>query len=158
MFPRVSTFVISIYITALFAVFASAGVVPPDCTTTSSTSTKPTGTTVTVTYPSTTTTIVTTTKSATTTVTVSSPGSTTTSIPASSCSTGDEQCCNSLVSSDSASGSLLLGLLGIVLGPIEAILGIGCSPISVLSGGSAGCSGEVVCCEDNSFVRILRFF
>ena len=53
-----------------------------------------------------------------------------------SCSTDDIQCCNSVEQSNSAAGSTLLGLLGIVLQGVAVPLGIGCTPISVVGVGS----------------------
>ncbi|KAH8103382.1 fungal hydrophobin [Cristinia sonorae] len=62
----------------------------------------------------------------------------------SQCNTGDPVCCDSVTSSESAAG--LLGLLGIVLGPVDGLLGIQCSPI--LGGGS--CNAHPVCCSGNT--------
>ncbi|KAI0719189.1 fungal hydrophobin-domain-containing protein [Cerioporus squamosus] len=69
--------------------------------------------------------------------------------PPSSCSTGPVQCCNSLQKADDPVVALLLGLLGIVLGP-DVEVGLTCSPISVIGIGSSSCSAQTVCCEDNS--------
>ncbi|KAI0717352.1 fungal hydrophobin-domain-containing protein [Cerioporus squamosus] len=52
---------------------------------------------------------------------------------------------------DSASGAALLGLLGIVLQGANVLLGVDCSPITVVGVGSGACSSTAVCCEDNSF-------
>ncbi|GJF00058.1 fungal hydrophobin [Phanerochaete sordida] len=68
---------------------------------------------------------------------------------AGSCSTGSVQCCDSTVSSTSAEGNLLAGLLGIVLGDITGLIGLTCSPISVVGVGSGSeCSANVVCCSN----------
>ncbi|OCH84029.1 fungal hydrophobin [Obba rivulosa] len=82
------------------------------------------------------------------TVTVTAPATTVTA--ASQCSTGDLKCCDSTVSSTSGLGGLLLGLLGIVVEGVEGLLGVACSPITVVGVGGGECSGTVVCCEDNS--------
>jgi hypothetical protein len=50
---------------------------------------------------------------------------------ASQCNTGPIQCCNSLQHADSPSVAPLLGLLGIVVQSVTALVGVGCSPISV---------------------------
>ncbi|KAH9919985.1 fungal hydrophobin [Epithele typhae] len=84
------------------------------------------------------------------TVTATPPAST-----GSTCSTGDVQCCNSLESADSPSGSLLLGLLGIVVQGVDVVLGINCSPISVIGVGGGNCNSNVVCCQNNNVVRRL---
>ncbi|KAI0371976.1 hypothetical protein BV20DRAFT_941118, partial [Pilatotrama ljubarskyi] len=50
----------------------------------------------------------------------------------------------------------LLGLLGIVLGDITGLIGLGCSPISVVGVGSGNaCSANAVCCENNSVGGLL---
>ncbi|PPQ99481.1 hypothetical protein CVT24_005272 [Panaeolus cyanescens] len=85
------------------------------------------------------------------TVTVSPPAPT--PPPASQCNTGELQCCNSL---QQANNVPILGpifsLLGIVVEPITAIVGVNCSPIDVLGIGAGGaCTAQPVCCQDNSF-------
>ncbi|KAJ3746027.1 hydrophobin 1 [Lentinula detonsa] len=86
----------------------------------------------------------------TTTVTVTAPSPTTT-VTQSDCSTGDQKCCNSVESSNAASASELLGLLGIVLGGLDVPIGLTCS--SIVAGGS--CNAQAVCCTDNSHGNIL---
>ncbi|KAF9039627.1 fungal hydrophobin [Hymenopellis radicata] len=83
------------------------------------------------------------------TVTVTAPGSTAT-IPAGSCNTGPIQCCNSVQSGSSDPVSILLGLLGIVLPDLNLLVGLTCSPISVIGVGGSSCSASPVCCQDNS--------
>ncbi|KAJ3991814.1 fungal hydrophobin [Lentinula boryana] len=104
----------------------------------------------------------------TTTVTVTAPATTTT-ITSGSCTTGPIQCCDSTESvrlilryrgnslqiiffaqAGSAAGSLLLGLLGIVVQDLNVLLGIGCSPITVIGASGSSCSAQTVCCEDNA--------
>ncbi|CAL1710919.1 unnamed protein product [Somion occarium] len=86
---------------------------------------------------------------ATTTVTVTAPASTAT-VPAGQCNTGPIQCCNSVQSASSESSNLLLGLLGIVLNDLDVLLGIDCSPITVIGVGSNGCKAQPVCCQNNA--------
>ena len=50
---------------------------------------------------------------------------------------------------------LLLDLLGIVLGPITALVGVNCSPISVIGAGGNSCSATPVCCAENGIVRLF---
>ena len=46
-----------------------------------------------------------------------------------------------------------LGLLGVVLEGIDALLGLDCSPITVIGVGTGNeCSATTVCCQDNSVV------
>ena len=57
--------------------------------------------------------------------------------------------------SNSAAASLLLGLLGIVLGDITGLIGLDCSPINVVGIGSGNaCSANAVCCTNNNVVRL----
>ncbi|EJF58017.1 fungal hydrophobin [Dichomitus squalens LYAD-421 SS1] len=76
-----------------------------------------------------------------------------------SCSTGDLQCCESTetigISSTSRAGSpagaALLGLLGVVVQDANVLLGINCSPITVIGVGTgSSSSAQAVCCVDNS--------
>jgi len=52
----------------------------------------------------------------------------------------------------STQGSLLLGLLGIILQDLNLNIGIGCSPISVVGVGGNACTATPVCCQNNNFV------
>ncbi|RPD59674.1 hydrophobin-domain-containing protein [Lentinus tigrinus ALCF2SS1-6] len=69
--------------------------------------------------------------------------------PPPSCSTGPIQCCQQVEKADNPAAALILGLLGLVLGP-DVEVGLTCSPISVIGVGSSSCSATAVCCEDNS--------
>ncbi|KAI0770144.1 hydrophobin, partial [Fomes fomentarius] len=70
---------------------------------------------------------------------------------AGSCNTGPVQCCNSVESADSAAGSAILSLLGIVLQDVTANIGLDCSPLSVVGVGSgSACKASPVCCENNN--------
>ncbi len=54
------------------------------------------------------------------------------------CSTGEIQCCNTTTTATDPLVSLILGLLGVVVGDVTAIIGINCSPLSVIGiGGGA---------------------
>ncbi|KAI0667102.1 hydrophobin 2 [Trametes maxima] len=67
------------------------------------------------------------------------------------CSTGAIQCCQQTATADDASVSALLGLLGIVLQDVTALVGLDCSPINVVGVGSGNaCSANVVCCQNNN--------
>ncbi|KAE9407598.1 hydrophobin 2 [Gymnopus androsaceus JB14] len=70
--------------------------------------------------------------------------------PASSCTTGPVQCCNTTESASSSSATALLGLLGIVLQDLNVLVGLTCSPITVIGASGGSCSAQAVCCEDNS--------
>jgi len=75
----------------------------------------------------------------------------------SECDTGSLQCCSSVQSSTSTSATAaasLLGLLGIVTGPITGLVGLTCNPIlGILS--STSCNQQAACCTGNSFSGII---
>jgi len=71
----------------------------------------------------------------------------------SQCNTGSTLCCNS--TSTAGAQSALLGLLGIVLQDVNALVGLGCSPISVIGAGGNSCSQQPVCCSNNNFNGII---
>ena len=55
--------------------------------------------------------------------------------------------------------SILLGLLGVVLGGINIPIGIQCTPITVIGVGSgANCVQQPVCCAGNTFVSAYALF
>ncbi|TFK38443.1 fungal hydrophobin-domain-containing protein [Crucibulum laeve] len=90
----------------------------------------------------------------TTTVTVTAPPTTTT-ITSSQCTTGPVQCCNSVQAANSAAASALLGLLGVVVDDVTALVGITCTPITVIGVGGNSCNAQTVCCENNSFKGVI---
>ncbi|KAL5522504.1 SC3_5 [Sanghuangporus baumii] len=98
---------------------------------------------------------VTPTTKATSTTTITVTATATATEPASQCNTGPIQCCNTVQSASSSPSSDLLGLLGIVLQDLNVLVGLTCSPISVIGIGSSGCNAHPVCCEDNSFGGLI---
>ncbi|KAF7432863.1 hypothetical protein PC9H_004807 [Pleurotus ostreatus] len=74
---------------------------------------------------------------------------------AGSCSTGELQCCKSVQSADSKSLTSLFGLLGLVVGDITGLVGVTCSPVTVVGAGGAQCNAQAVCCNDNSFNGLI---
>ncbi|EJD00381.1 fungal hydrophobin [Fomitiporia mediterranea MF3/22] len=73
----------------------------------------------------------------------------------SQCDTGSLQCCNSVQKADSSSIAGLLSLLGVVVQDVNVLVGVTCSPITVIGAGDSGCSANPVCCEDNSFGGLI---
>ncbi|TFK68177.1 fungal hydrophobin [Pluteus cervinus] len=66
----------------------------------------------------------------------------------SQCNTGPVQCCNSL--QDASDVSNLSGLLG-VAAPITGLIGMNCTPLSVVNAfGGNKCSTQAVCCSGNT--------
>ncbi|KAF7441214.1 hypothetical protein PC9H_001563 [Pleurotus ostreatus] len=75
--------------------------------------------------------------------------------PASSCSTGPVNCCNSSGTAKDGNIAKELALLGIVVPDINALIGVSCSPITVIGAGGASCSSQTLCCEDNKYNGIV---
>ncbi|KAI8970901.1 fungal hydrophobin-domain-containing protein [Trametes punicea] len=67
-----------------------------------------------------------------------------------SCSTGSIQCCQTVGDASDPTFSLILGLLGIVVDGVNVLLGLDCSPISVIGVGGGSCDANAVCCENNN--------
>nr|AAY97884.1 hydrophobin 1 [Phlebiopsis gigantea]ACM89291.1 hydrophobin [Phlebiopsis gigantea] len=66
-----------------------------------------------------------------------------------SCDTGSLQCCDSTITSTSASSNILLGLLGVVVGDLTGLVGLNCSPLSIIGIGSGNaCTASPVCCSN----------
>ena len=100
---------------------------------------------------------------------------TSTATPVSQCSTGSVQCCNSLTTAGNSAAATILGLvsasklthlnaysfsailqLGIVVQDLNVIVGLTCSPLSVIGIGGSSCDAQTVCCENDSFSQYLR--
>ena len=69
------------------------------------------------------------------TVTVA-PQPTTTTSPASQCNTGPVQCCDSTTTAGAPDAADVLSLLGVVVQDLDVVVGLSCSPISVVGLGS----------------------
>ncbi|KIJ29927.1 hypothetical protein M422DRAFT_268599 [Sphaerobolus stellatus SS14] len=71
---------------------------------------------------------------------------------------GDSQCCNTVGAANSIPGiDIIFGLLDIVLDDLSVIVGLGCTPITVLGlGGGANCAQQPVCCTDNDFNGLIN--
>ncbi|KAH7907640.1 fungal hydrophobin [Hygrophoropsis aurantiaca] len=67
------------------------------------------------------------------------------------CNTGSAKCCNSTQTVQQAQKSGLLASLGLNVGDVTGLIGVDCTPISVVGVGS-GCTAnqEPVCCSDNT--------
>ncbi|KAF8065012.1 hydrophobin [Lyophyllum atratum] len=70
------------------------------------------------------------------------------------CNTGPVQCCNSVTQANNPVAALLIGLLGIVVGPTVAV-GLTCSPLSIIGIGGNSCTSQPVCCTNNSFNGLI---
>ncbi|KAI0749867.1 fungal hydrophobin-domain-containing protein [Daedaleopsis nitida] len=66
-----------------------------------------------------------------------------------SCNTGPVQCCQQVSQANDNVISSILGFLNIVTHP-DALIGLQCSPLSVVGAGGGSCRQRTVCCENNS--------
>ncbi|KJA29740.1 hypothetical protein HYPSUDRAFT_31726 [Hypholoma sublateritium FD-334 SS-4] len=78
-----------------------------------------------------------------------------TSSPSNQCNTGSLQCCSSVQQADSEAASAILALLGVVVQDVTALVGITCSPITVIGVSGTSCSEQPVCCTDNTFNGVI---
>ncbi len=53
-------------------------------------------------------------------------------IPASQCNTGPVQCCQTVQKAGDSPAKTLIGLLGIVVENLDVVVGLTCSPLSVI--------------------------
>ncbi|KAF9483029.1 fungal hydrophobin [Pholiota conissans] len=74
--------------------------------------------------------------------------------PSNQCNTGSLQCCNSTATSASQLTGVA-GLLAALLGPITGIIGVTCSPITVIGASGTSCNEQPVCCTNNSFNGVI---
>lgn len=86
------------------------------------------------------------------TVTVTTYAPAPTASPASQCDTAALWCCNETQAANGNVVSALLTLLGVVVDPISALVGSGCTSINALGIGDGGmCTAQAVCCQNNNF-------
>ncbi|KJA29739.1 hypothetical protein HYPSUDRAFT_31725 [Hypholoma sublateritium FD-334 SS-4] len=78
-----------------------------------------------------------------------------TSSPSNECNTGSLQCCSSVQQADSAAAAGLLSLLGVVVQDVTALVGITCSPITVIGVSGTSCSEQPVCCTNDTFNGVI---
>ncbi|KAL7282880.1 fungal hydrophobin [Trametes coccinea BRFM310] len=77
-------------------------------------------------------------------------------VAAQSCNTGAIQCCNTVQWATDPQASAILGLIDVVIDDLDVLVGINCSPISVIGvGGGTSCDSHPVCCENNSFGSLI---
>ncbi|KAH7922911.1 hydrophobin, partial [Leucogyrophana mollusca] len=68
------------------------------------------------------------------------------------CNTGSASCCNSTQTAQQAQASGLLAKLGLSVGQITGLIGVDCTPITVIgTEGTCKATQEAVCCTDNGF-------
>ncbi|KAI0668042.1 fungal hydrophobin [Trametes maxima] len=72
------------------------------------------------------------------------------------CNTGALQCCKSVQPASSATAAGILSSIGVVVQDVNVLVGLTCSPITVVGVGSGSdCSANAVCCQNNSFGSLI---
>ncbi|KAF9039960.1 hydrophobin-319 [Panaeolus papilionaceus] len=72
------------------------------------------------------------------------------------CNTGPVQCCTQLQTQSQYPLTGILALLGVVLGPVTALIGSNCSPLSVIAAAGNSCSAQPVCCTNTAFNGLVN--
>ncbi|KAL0070983.1 hypothetical protein AAF712_002204 [Marasmius tenuissimus] len=65
------------------------------------------------------------------------------------------QCCKSITKADDPTLTPILTKLGIAITDVNVLVGLNCSPITVIGGGNGACSDRTVYCEDNSHDNLI---
>ena len=64
---------------------------------------------------------------------------------------------HSIVQASDSGAAAILGLLGIVIQGVDVLVGLDCSPITVIGVGTGNsCSANAVCCQNNNVVSTLQ--
>ncbi|KAJ3545443.1 hypothetical protein NMY22_g2445 [Coprinellus aureogranulatus] len=71
------------------------------------------------------------------------------------CNTGPIQCCQKVTTARDPVAGLIISLLGIVIKDLSTVVGLTCSPVSVIGVGANQCSAQPVCCQNNSFNGLI---
>ncbi|TFK35363.1 hypothetical protein BDQ12DRAFT_668662 [Crucibulum laeve] len=75
-------------------------------------------------------------------------------ISRSECSSGSHVCCQGAGRAYLPPYAALLGLLGVVVDP-DTLIGVTCTPITVIGVGGNSCNAIELCCDNNSFNGII---
>ncbi|KAF5309248.1 hypothetical protein D9619_012775 [Psilocybe cf. subviscida] len=71
------------------------------------------------------------------------------------CNAGTILCCQSVGTAYTPSIAPILGLLGIDASDAIPLIGVSCSPISVIGISGNSCFAQPVCCDDNYFNGVI---
>ncbi|KIJ27679.1 hypothetical protein M422DRAFT_190701, partial [Sphaerobolus stellatus SS14] len=74
---------------------------------------------------------------------------------------GDAQCCNRATSATDPAVAAVLGLLGVVVQGVDVLVGLRCTPITIMQveygvGKGANCAQQPVCCKNNNFNGLIN--
>ncbi|KAH9940201.1 hydrophobin [Epithele typhae] len=75
---------------------------------------------------------------------------------AQTCSTGILQCCELVEKASDPAAAAVLKSIGVVVQDVDTLIGLTCSPITVIGVGTGdSCSASTVCCDDNSHGSLI---
>ncbi|KAK1222958.1 hypothetical protein PQX77_014158 [Marasmius sp. AFHP31] len=67
------------------------------------------------------------------------------------------QCCQSVTKASDPSAAAVLAAIGVIVDDVNVLVGLNCSPITVIGGGNGACSGgTTVTCTDNSHGGLIN--
>ncbi|KAH6902453.1 hydrophobin, partial [Coprinopsis sp. MPI-PUGE-AT-0042] len=73
-----------------------------------------------------------------------------------SCETGPIQCCNTVTKASDPAASSYLGSFWVSsLRTSTVLVGLTCSPVSIIGLPGNSCSGQTVCCSNNNFSGLI---
>jgi len=70
------------------------------------------------------------------------------------CSTGTQQCCDKVQNADAPQAAQALGSLGLQVAA-DVLVGLTCTPITVIGVAGSSCSQQPVCCNNNNFNGVV---
>ncbi|KXN88455.1 Fruiting body protein SC1 [Leucoagaricus sp. SymC.cos] len=68
------------------------------------------------------------------------------------CDTGPVQCCNQVLQTNDPTVTEMVASLGIAASDVIPLVGVTCTPITVIGVGGVTCNAQTVCCKNNKFV------
>ncbi|KAF8351978.1 hydrophobin [Amanita rubescens] len=76
------------------------------------------------------------------------------STPPSTCSTGSQQCCDTLSTTSDPFVETIASSINALLPGVNVPVGLGCTPLASLLGGG-GCTAQVACCDHDNFNGLI---
>ncbi|KAK1222959.1 hypothetical protein PQX77_014159 [Marasmius sp. AFHP31] len=65
------------------------------------------------------------------------------------------QCCESTTTASDPAAAGVLAAIGVIVDDLNVLVGLNCSPITVVGGGNGACSKTTVICKDNSHGNLI---
>ncbi|PFH49488.1 hypothetical protein AMATHDRAFT_147596 [Amanita thiersii Skay4041] len=71
------------------------------------------------------------------------------------CNTENQQCCNDVQNNLDQYALGQLALVGINVEDVTGMVGLTCTPVSVLAASGQSCNQQTVCCSNNNFAGVV---